>query len=588
MTLEYGDQSYFPSSKCRFSIRFEEYGTSALKGKAPKKSTTQLKGVKDERAPLTVVSDPEAANRFLLVPATGGPNTATSTPGAGPDQQKSSDDLTHEISGIIPKTASWTQQGIRTGATLSLQIRWIDMPVDPRVIRACAVSFFLGSVTSQEFAMGIAGTTRGGLFGGGVANAKESLNLIPDTYLDKNGNQRTNLRFQGWVDKYKMTLSNEGEPHLELECADNTRLFIKQTRPPKLFVGKEKPIDEAVAEYLTHFPQLEGLVVEYRPIDTDTADKPKLGPAYGTASIVPNLGPPPSGGGGAAAGGEQQNIWEYLNVCCNALGHTIRIDGRLLIIQKLSNLMGAGPGSRADDPYRGRHLASGDYPARTLIYGRNLLELSVERDYTRKQPQNVEMRAYDASRKNVLVVRYPEKGDEIVNSGPGDGKADKNWNVQYAPAGVTDKVTLKEIAKEYYNNQGRQELTIHAKTKNLASFGGDNEDPDLLDMKVGDPFEVLVNRSTDDSTLNEVEKKLAAVDLNKQLMIDLGYSAEFAAAYAQAFTDAGFQREYKMKEMKVDWSSDEGGGVSFDITGTNYVVARVDQPNPAATAPPAV
>ena len=130
---------------------------------------------------------------------------------------------------------------------------------------------------------------------------------------------------------------------------------------------------------------------------------------------------------------------------------------------------------------------------------------------------------------------------------------------------------------------GRQELIANVKTKNLASFGGNNEDPDLLDMTIGDAFEILVNggNANEEGTLTDLENSLRSASLNKQTLIGLGFSADFADAYAKAFTNAGFQREYKLKEMTVDWDVDEG--VSFDMTGANYVVARVDRPTSAGT-----
>ena len=577
MALESGDQSYYPSAKVRLVLRFEEFGTEVLKKKAPTKTTPKLKGVKDDRAPLQVIPDPDApagVRRFIIAEGSTPPTT-----GSGDEQQKSADGLTHEIIGVIPKKASWKQNGIRTADTLTLSIRWQDMPIDPRVIRSCAVQFYLGTVTEQEFAEGIAGLARGDQFGSGVPNARERMNLVPDTYLDNKGRSRTNLRFQGWVDKWKLT-NGEDEALLDLECVDNTRLLEKQVRPPKLVLGMEKPIDEAIAQYLSHFPQMNGLTVEYLPSNVAPADIPKLKGVLSGTSFVPNLGPPAAGDGATA--GAAETVLDYLTSVVGSIAHSMRVDGTRLVIQRASNLLGTGPIPRTDDPYQGRNLPSGRYPVRAFIYGRNVLEYSVERDFTRKAPKNVEVRSYDPERKNIVVARFPEKGDDqLVTSDPGDGKADKNWTVITVADGIRDKVTLKSIAEEVYNTTGRQELLVTVKTKNLASFGGGNEDPDLLDMTTGDAFEILVNRSLDEGTLSDVEKNLSAVALNEKMMEGIGFSADFAKAYAKAYTDAGFQREYKLKEMGVEW--DVTAGVSFEVTGANYVVARVDRPTSAGT-----
>lgn len=575
MTIEYSDQSYYPSAKIRLIVRFDEFGTPALKGKAPKKTTPRLKGVKDERTPLVVqeVADPNrpGVTRFVLSAA------QPTTKGAGTEQQKSSDNLTHEILGVIPKRATWKQNGIRTADTLSVSIRFQDMPVDPRTIRACAVEYYLGTVTATEFAEGIAGITRGDVFGTGVPNAKERMNIVADKYRDRNGKSRTNLRFQGWVDKYKLTCGEE-EAMIELECVDNTRLLEKQVRPPKLVIGMEKPIDLAVAEYLSHFPQMDGLEVVYLP-ETDRTKIPKLKGSLAQSAFVPKFGPP--GGNAGSTGGASETVLDYLTAVTGSIAHSVRFDGTTFIIQRPSNLFGSGPIPRESDPYQGRNLKSGNYPVRAFIYGKNIIEYSMEREYAKKEPKNIEVRSYDPQRKNVLVARFPEKGDRLVNSGPGDKKADNSWTVVQVSNGIRDKAVLKAVAEEVYNTTGRQELQVQIKTKNLASFGGDNEDTDLLDMTVGDAFEILVNKSYDEGTVNDLERTLAAVSLNEETMTSLGFTKEFATAYAKAFSDSGFQKEYKMKEMSVEWNVDEG--VSFDIVGMNYIVARVDRITSAGT-----
>jgi len=550
------EQSYFPGAKVRLRIRLEEFGTKVLVNKAPKLSSPKLKGVKDERAPLVVKDEP--GFRGLVLVAKG-----STTPGPGTVQQRSSDNLTHEVAGVIPKKATWKQNGLRTADTLTLTIRYQDMPVDPRVVRACAVSFYLGTVTEQEYAAGISGEIRG--YGG------ESMRIIPDAYTDDNGNQRTNLRFQGWVDKWKVT-KGEGEALIELECVDNTRLLEKQVRPPRLSVALDKPLDRAVAEYLTHFPQMEGLVVEYLPRGSAP---PVLKAVLAKSSHVPDVGPP--GGGGGSTGGDSETVLDYLTTVVGSVAHSMRIDGTRLIIQRATNLLGDDAGARVDDPYVARDLPSGRYPVRAFIYGRNILEYEVSRDFARKQPKNIEVRSYDPERKNVVVARYPEGNDQVVNAGPGDGHEDKDWVVVQVPDGVRDPNMLKQIANEIYATQGRQELMVSVKTKNLASFGGGNMDPDILDMVLGDAFEILENRGYDgQGTVAELEQQLTAAAANEEALVSLGFPRDFASAYATAYTNAGFQRQFKMKTMTVDWDIDQG--VSFDLDGANYIVARVARP----------
>jgi len=99
-------------------------------------------------------------------------------------------------------------------------------------------------------------------------------------------------------------------------------------------------------------------------------------------------------------------------------------------------------------------------------------------------------------------------------------------------------------------------------------------------MKVGDTFELLVNRDTDNvNDLTRIETALTAAGQNAALMQALGFSPGFANAYAQAYTNANFLTLYKMKGMKVDWSCDDG--ITLDIDGINYIEIRANASLPA-------
>jgi len=49
--------------------------------------------------------------------------------------------------------------------------------------------------------------------------------------------------------------------------------------------------------------------------------------------------------------------------------------------------------------------------------------------------------------------------------------------------------------------------------------------------------------------------------------------------------NAGFTTTYRLKTMKVDWSADDGGGVTMEINGTNYIEVRADKFLPPGQEP---
>lgn len=558
MALEYPDQSYYPSWKLRLTVRLEEFDQGALRERVPGKLVKNLNGVRDDGTVLEAVPDPDHRGRFVIQPKGGAPDPNVLVP------ETSDDGLTHVISGVIPKNFTWKQAGFRTASELKVQIRWSDLPIDPRCIRSCAVEFYLGTITPLEYARGTRGEKRGDLLGPGANNANEPLNVVPDTYLDSLGNQRTNLRFQGWVDDWKDSWPVEDEATVELSCKDNTTLLMNQMAPPKLVIGGSEPLDKAIAVYLANFNQFAGLTVEFRGGEGETApqlDKILAGPAF-----RPNLGPQPSKGGG----GDDLQVWDYITDVCGSVGLVNYLDGTSIVLARPSTVLDGNAQVRPDDPYRERKLPSGAYPVRAMIYGRNLSDLEFSRKFGTQESKNIEVRCWSPRRKQILVSRYPDKNARIATSTPGSSKSDNKWSIVRVQ-GIEDQKTLDQIAKDYYNGRNRNEIEAVLKTKLFASFGGGNLDPDLLDCKAGDPIEILVDRSNA-AVIGAAETQLTAEGMNEKFLTNLGYTKEFASAYARAYRNGGFQRLFRVREMTVTGDVEEG--VSFELRVVNFIQVR--------------
>jgi hypothetical protein len=577
MPIDWPAQHYLPGAKVRLVLRFDNFTDSdVIRGLVPTIPPKNLKGIKAARNNLSVSVDPDSppgAHRFILSGKSGKPGTSNPIGGVGSAPQ-SADEHVFALEGIIPRKAGWKLNGIRFADTLELEVRWQDMPFDPRVIRSCAVFYYLGTLAQEQFSRGVRGERRETRDGSGPG---EPANLVPDTFVDPMGRQRSNLRFQGWVDKWSMTWGDE-EPFVKLECCDNTRLLIDQQMPTLQHLDPKKPIDEAIADLLSQFPQMEGFTVEYRPMTirrepagpNDAGVPPRLGNLLGHTAKVPGAGVP-MGKGGGSVGGEGNNVWDYLTDCCGLIAHSIRVEGTAIIVQRVSNLVGSTASPRTDDPYVPKDLASGRFPVRAFIYGRNIAELEISHEYTRKKATNIEVRVYSPRRKIPFVGRFPEKGDRIIHAAPGDA-AEQKWTVFRGPVGITDEKLLKKIAEDVYNNFGRNELEVRVKTKNLASFGSGNADPDLFDVKAGDNIEVLVNREKGVATQTDFEHDL---DAAAKFLQGLGYESALARTYAEVVTNAGLQRVYRLKEASFDWDAESG--VEIELMLVNYIEARLDK-----------
>jgi hypothetical protein len=561
---------FYPAWKVRLTVRLEEYADSSLGSPTKKKLITQLKGKKASRdSALQVGRDPSpnvpaGATRWLLSPK----GTTADKP---QDVQQSADNLTFRLGALIPKKMNWKANGIREADQLSFDLRFIDAPFDPRCLRSVAIEAYLGCVSPEEHVKGLTGEVR--TSAGGTATDAEPLNVVPDTYTDSRGQRRTNLRFQGWADTWEVEWSDDGEPFVHVECRDNTTLMIDQDVAPQLAIDEQKGIDEAIATYLSNYPQYAGLSVEYRP---SSGEVPKLGAALGKTAFKPKLGLTPSKNGGAT-GDAKLSVWDYLTDVCGAIGHICKVEGTVMVVQRARTATSHGGGQRPTDPFGERNHDGVQMPRRTLIYGRNLSSMKIGRKYSRSVPQVIEVRCYNGKRKNTMVVRYPEhQAAAITPALPGDDRTEHRVHVVRV-SGIEDEKSLRVVAQSYYEAFGRRELSIHLKTNDLGSYGGGNSDPDLLDMQPGDQVDVLIHRDSENepSTVTTTEAKLLVQQSAVRMLQAAGYAGDFAAAYAKTYAAIGYQTTFVVRNFSFDCDIEDG--VTGDIEVCNYVAIRAEQ-----------
>ncbi len=572
------DTTYFPSAKVRLNIRLDEFGDKSVKKQKPKgKPIDTHKGTSANRTGLTVVPDPgdTGAQRFLISDGGGGTT-------AGPQDRESSEDgYTYATGSIIPAEANWAANGIRSADTLSFTIKFKDFPLDPRVVRAAGVKFFLGCVSATDFARGMRGKTRAEDPVYNKASGVVPMAVIPDTYMFKN-QPRSNLRFEGFVDKWEVEFTESGEPVIRIECRDNTQLFIDTQAPANLTIDHKKPIHEAAAYYLSNFAQMRGMKVEYRP---STEEAPSLEGRVSPMSLHPKGGVAPTQGGGAQ---EKLNLWDFLTDTVGKIGHSIRVEGTTVIIQHTASLERTAnktttKPTRPEDSFQTRTLDDGEtLEFRRFIYGNNLQSFKLSRAYGAWQPKNIAVSSYNPATKKRIRVRFPEKADRAVNSLPGDGGTEEKW-LELRFDGVTDENTLKLIAESTFYSLGKREVTTTIKTLNLASFGGNNVDPDILDMQAGDTFEVRVGQEhKDQNTPSRLTTAISGGEAGMKILTSLGFGDDFASAYLKQYANVGFPNLYRLRTMTAGWDAETG--ITLSLQGINYVEAHVD-PNTKANPP---
>lgn len=553
-TNEQPEQSYYPGARVRLIVRFDDPKRKRFNRVNPQKFPMSMAyGYRAKRF-LEVVRD---GNGFKLVPP------GADVPNVSPQAMGVSQDLlTQVIEGVIPIRASLSLNGIRTASTLSLEIPFSDLPVEPRMVRGVGVEYFLGTLTEDEFQRGIAGESRT------LANgSQEPLNIIPKTYLDGFGRERTNLRFQGWVDSWDVTVGDSAQPTVKLECRDNSTLLIDTECPPRLTINPTKPLDEAFADYLAFYPQFAGLRVEYRP---KGAKPPVYQKSLQKVAYKSYIGPMFSGG--------KLSVWDYFTDMCGVLGHTVRFDGATVIIQRSRSIYSNRFPYREEDPFQGRVLEGGrEVPFRLFVHGRNVADWSMKRKFTVAGPTTIEVRCYSNRLKRVLVVRYPVKKDRLERGLPGIVLPDEKVSV-FNVQGIGDEGTLRIRAQEIYEQLGRNEIELSLRTRDLGSFGGSLFDPDILDCKVGDTIQFEVTRDEETAEMNTTSLAERMTTLERgafDYIKQFGYSDDFARAYSQAVQNRLMQPYFRVKRLDFDWSFD--AGVDVSVTAINYIEVRGDE-----------
>ncbi|MFA4974379.1 MAG: hypothetical protein WC683_17370 [bacterium] len=526
-------QEWYPRARVTLLVRFEEFAET-ISAKPPGLRQTLRKGGTDTKE-LEYVLDPDApagSRRYILLPKGGSKIAAASA-----------DKFTHQLWGIIPVSANFVRNGIDKADTLGVELPFLDAPFDPRCIRSCAIDYYLGTITAEEAA----------------AEAGAAVpTMIPDSTVDERGNVRSNRRLRGWVDTWEVNFSDSGTPMVKLECRDGRSVLIDQQSPPQLHVDPKLTLDKAVANYLSNFPQFAGVGVEWR----GDGDAPKL------SGILKNKGQDK----GSKTGSDKSSVMDYLTDVVGSAGCVLLMEENALIISKPRTVLKAGA-TRANDPHTGagRSINGMPLPNRTFVWGHNVRTMKFGRKLNAAAPVNIEVAAYLPGKKQTISVRFP---GVTTQAAPG-GAADKKimvWRVQ----GITNKDDLKVIAQSVYEQSARQELSVEVTTTDMASFGGDNYDPDILDMLPGDSFDAyLMREAQGHTTVGLYEDSTIQKTKIVQMLVEMGHDEAMSKAYADSYMAGGFQTTFRTRALKLDWSIDSG--VSISLTGSNYVEVRLDK-----------
>ena len=538
--------------------------------------------------------------------------TTTSQTGTPLYNAKGGDNLTYKIS-VVPRMATIELPGLVQAGTFELEFAWKDFPLDPRLVRAMSVFIHLDTVKESDFADGMVQTPNPQ-----QGRATLSSVLVPSPQ---------NLVMVGTADGQKTHYHKNGHS-VTFRGRDLRGLFLDA----KIAAGTLQKIDPTQS-----IDQLiQGLVNKFWP-QGSTAQPIQVLPApaaWWPDNTVPSpqkLATTPREAKNAAGQGTQSSMqgdsaatsfWDVIVRYCKLCGAIPQFVGQQLYVvpaqsifdvrqaianQQAQQTLGySSAGMPVQSPFakqKPRNLKSPIVAKpetlyyRAMVFGRNIDDLTFERKLGGQTVPAVLVTSYDSSRpgkQKTLTAYYPKEADPnytgpVSNTAkPGltskvgsGGQTQQNDIIPVRVHGINDKKQLAQIAYAVYQQIGRQELGGSCSTKNLASFGGDNADPDLLRLRPGDPVNFRVDASDLTtyppivSELNQNYRNANSGQLSNAIMARIGKDNKTLAdlvAKMQLGSIFAMESTFRTNNVKFGWNIADGITVDFDFQ--NYVEAR--------------
>jgi hypothetical protein len=568
---------FYPSVTCNLTLRFDETLEVATVPAAP--AANAQEGVvpgqtAEDPAPGTRESEPGDARPGDSIDDITAVTDAILEPLVLPK-----DDPFTQILARIPVKGSWELPGIRQAGKFNLTFDFRDMPIDPRVLRAVAVEIHVGAVSAENFAAGM---------GGAVDANEQRLSVL----RQKRSEVAKNLGSQilvGTADRVHVRHGSKGST-ITLVGRDLRGILLDAKIPVKKIrqVDLTKPIHEVVAAILATITTDDTFLVD---VSTDEREWPNgLVPSPADAKGLTRVRRGADGGGANStpAGGSEISYWDLITQYCSLVGGTPHFVGTVLWIRPAHSIFKRVLDETIPTPFADagpRQVGAEQLRVRRLVYGRELDNLEFERSFGGQNVPLIKAISIDDTKRGMeklLIAQWPPKGSDAAKL-----KAD-NEVLRIPVPGVKSLEQLEQVARELYEEIGRGEIGGKASTKNLASFGGDNSDPDMVRLRPTDAVELLTDvRALSSnaplvSELNQHEQRSfeeEVAHLNARLGDPVFARVLVAISRGAIARSLNFFRVYN---VRYTWALSTGIAIDFDFQ--NYVIARHEVVADAETA----
>jgi hypothetical protein len=480
---------------------------------------------------------------------------------------------------ILPEGAKVSRNGLQDADTAEVTLDFRDIPIDPRVIRSALVSIAIGTVSADDWALGVEQQR--------VRDTDGSLLSLVERSPGEELQFNSPSTFVGFVDEWLVEYTEDGDV-VKLQCRDVSALLRDERLPAGGGVDMHLPIDQGVQELVDRFPASRGLRVVFGapkdPLDPLREVVATIPPPVPDDSL-PDLYKPKVGTKGRRKKRTEkdESVWDHI---CK-----ITLQTGLVPVLRGFTLFLSEP----------RVIFSQLAAARRMVWGRNLKRLSFARKLAGRRNDTIEVRCPDPSIGRTLWARYPVVGDEPrsgvlglagspqpvvtrANNVTPNGLGTETVRIMTVRS-VTDLKALERIAESVFEQEARQEVEGSFETDEISSFDDDGSG-DLLSLQAGEPITIEVappaelavpeatdggtSRAVTGSSLQELQAQSAAQ--RQQYLEGLGMSPQTSRRLAAAQEQVALLTTFRAGNVNLTWSADEG--IAIDADFHNFIVVR--------------
>lgn len=402
-------------------------------------------------------------------------------------------DNRNQLLNRVPRRATLELPGVRQAWKFSLEFDFRDLPIDPKLVRACGVEVHLGTVPAGEWAQGQL-LTRHAQTGQLLSQIRTRTSASAGGRVVQLPNTDTLVMF-GTADAWSVQHGEAGST-VTIDGRDLRGVLLDLKFP----MAKLAEIDAGASVVGVVSQLLEHARLDYDvkiAVFTNEAEwEPRGGvPSPGKLGV---LNPSRVSAGGKArttpSGGQDRvSYWDLITRYCYLVGAIPYFYDHALWIRPARNVFDLIRDPTYAPPFRQPRFDQGRSEprrVRRLVYGRDISELSYERKFAGVTVPTIEVASIDESKRGrgkLVKVQWPAAGSKA-----GGMKAEGEV-LRVNVGGLRDTDRMLAIAQDIYEEIGKGEMGGSASTSNLSSFGGDNADPDMLTLRPTDGIELLVD-----------------------------------------------------------------------------------------------